>query len=429
MALDILEGEPGGGKSYTAVQEFIIPALRQGRAVVTDIPLVIPEINRITGRDCEDLLWVLREGELGRRPFSSMDDFDPGWSRPAMGPDGPMLNPETKEPLIERALCVVDEAHEVWPASGAAPLSKEWDSFFGKHRHFGLDIVLLTQDAGYVHVSLRKRMRLRYRLVNMAFMGFRAAYFIETYRGQSKTRQTFRIRRYQRRIFRCYNSFTGGGASSGTGAKPRSIFLRWPVFLTVGAVTYGVYGCASGDLLEVPGATGDTSAIHHATQPAPAPAVVPPQSGVVDIVQQAAMIRATADLELARRELAYVQSSVCGAGSGRSTSSSGVAAAAMSSSDQGGSGIDCRLVPAPVPPPRHLFAGAKVRIGSMLVMDGDVSSAFVAITVRREGRDFSYRADALRGLGWRINARADCEVYVEGPWRGVLSCDWLEVPA
>ncbi|MFN1568607.1 zonular occludens toxin domain-containing protein, partial [Vibrio harveyi] len=49
MAISLLKGKPRSGKSYEAVRYHILPAIQEGRKVVTNIPLNIDEFVKICG--------------------------------------------------------------------------------------------------------------------------------------------------------------------------------------------------------------------------------------------------------------------------------------------------------------------------------------------------------------------------------------------
>lgn len=426
MSLYILDGEPGSGKSYSAVADHIVPALKAGRAVITDIPLIVAELNRLTGRDCEDLLWNLRESQLGRRPFTDLSDFEAdGWERPALLPSGePMLNPETGEPLMERPLAVCDEAHEVWPATGAQKLPAEVDSFFGKHRHKGLDIVLVTQDAGYLHASIRKRVEIRYRTKRLTQLGSKMAYGVLEFSGQSKTPANKSIRRYKRSIFKCYNSFSLGGAPSQK--KVRPVWLNVRMIFIVGFLLFSLAYCGTQGGPTLPGLSdGSTVAagqggVAPAVQAARTEATAAVGAELARLSEVRQLLEAEAAVHRAALELDLVRRSMCAHETRRVSAGSPL-------SDDTTTEAGCRLVPRPPPPPAHLLAGARAKVAATMVVDD--RPAVLWISVERHGRTFQVRGDSLRAVGWRFHVRGPCDVYVQGPWTGVLSCDWLEIPA
>jgi len=60
----LLEGVPGSGMSYEAVAYHVIPALKAGRKVVTNLPLNVEAI-RAVNPDWAELLEIRR----GPQPF------------------------------------------------------------------------------------------------------------------------------------------------------------------------------------------------------------------------------------------------------------------------------------------------------------------------------------------------------------------------
>lgn len=427
MPIYILEGPPRAGKSYSAVAEHIIPALRSGRAVVTDIPLNVAALNKITQRDCEELVFVLREAELGRRPFSRVEDLWPEWKRELPGGG------------LERPLIVVDEAHEVWPASGTKTggMTVEMAQWFAMHGHHGFDIVVITQDHMLLAMDIRRRVEMRWKFKRLAALGSKMGYAELIYEGQSKDPLMKRMRRYRPSIFPAYKSFTGGGAPSQKTVRP--VWLQPKFVLLMGSLVVLVLYLVSvgGPSLLIGAPAGDQPTKVVAGQghaevggqlqqaAAAAPGVdVPPE--VVEMRRQMLVIDTARELQQARLELDLVQRSVCA----HATVLRGREAPAMfdgGKKEEVAAGVGCRLVPRPPPPPAHLLAGARAKLGGSVSVDG--GAAVMWISVDRGGQRFQVRADSLRAVGWRFHYRGPCDVYVQGPWTGVLSCDWLEIPA
>ncbi len=96
-------GRPGGGKSYEAVTYHVIPAIEQGRKVITNLTLNVDHFCKIFGEHVRDLIQVV-DGQLDNfgsmsRPFSALSDYQDEW-RNASGQD---------------SLYVIDEAHMSLP--------------------------------------------------------------------------------------------------------------------------------------------------------------------------------------------------------------------------------------------------------------------------------------------------------------------------
>ncbi|KRS22353.1 hypothetical protein AAY72_03840, partial [Alishewanella sp. WH16-1] len=56
-----LSGRPGAGKTYEAVVSHILPALKQGRKIITNIPLNVDWFVSVLGEPARDLI-VLVDG-------------------------------------------------------------------------------------------------------------------------------------------------------------------------------------------------------------------------------------------------------------------------------------------------------------------------------------------------------------------------------
>ena len=74
-----IQGKPGGGKTYEAVVNHIIPVVtKDKRKVVTNLPLNIEHFCNVYGEYCRDLIEVI-DGQFhnygGERPFSKKDHY------------------------------------------------------------------------------------------------------------------------------------------------------------------------------------------------------------------------------------------------------------------------------------------------------------------------------------------------------------------
>lgn len=126
------EGTPGSGKSYDAMLSHILPALAAGRHVYA----------RINGLDYARIAEHLKLPP--ERVSELLHDVHPDQVR------------ELPKVVVNDALVVIDEAHEFFK-SGRQQLDPELEDFFAKHRHKGLDIVLMSQFYRRVHMAVRAR--------------------------------------------------------------------------------------------------------------------------------------------------------------------------------------------------------------------------------------------------------------------------------
>jgi zona occludens toxin len=158
IMISLFTGAPGAGKSYAAVR-FIAKALEQGKPVVTNVPLK------------DGWALTLAKTNLFRRLVPGRVE------RVAAQYERQLYVSESLEDLMRvrlrgkgegRGLMVLDEAHRHFNA-------RTWDSdedgradkgvaivrrlrfvkYFSGHRHYGFDIILITQDANNIDRQIR----------------------------------------------------------------------------------------------------------------------------------------------------------------------------------------------------------------------------------------------------------------------------------
>lgn len=159
MAIDAYTGLPGHGKSYGVVEHVIIPSLKQGRHVVTNIPLQI------------DALLAEFGGTIAQLPadwFERRDLAD-------LTPNGCVL--------------VLDELWRRWPKgqkTNAAPLEDK--ALLAEHRHRvddkgqSMRVVLVTQDLEQIATWVTLLVETTYRIVKKS----KKYYRVDIYRGAAK---------------------------------------------------------------------------------------------------------------------------------------------------------------------------------------------------------------------------------------------------
>ncbi|WP_274884805.1 zonular occludens toxin domain-containing protein [Vibrio harveyi] len=156
-----ISGRPGGGKTYEAVAYHIIPAIKDGRKVITNITLNIDWFVKIFGVEVRELIKIVdgRLTDFGStsRPFSQIEDYSDEWR-----------NENGQGPLY-----VVDEAHMSLPSRGLPAPILEWYSI---HRHYGVDIILLTQNLRKLHRDIKDMVEVTYRCTKNTAMGSDKSY-------------------------------------------------------------------------------------------------------------------------------------------------------------------------------------------------------------------------------------------------------------
>lgn len=159
MAIDAYTGMPGHGKSYGVVEHVIIPSLKQGRHVVTNIPLEV------------DALLADFGGTIAQLPADWFEREDLA----ELAPSGCVL--------------VLDELWRRWPKgqkTNAALLTDK--ALLAEHRHRvdqkgqSMRVVLVTQDLEQIASWVTLLVETTYRIVKKS----KKYYRVDIYRGAAK---------------------------------------------------------------------------------------------------------------------------------------------------------------------------------------------------------------------------------------------------
>lgn len=212
--INLLLGQPGGGKSYEAVAFHIIQAIEQGRKVITNLS-VKPDVfaKFFPG---SDRLLELRNPVLGEngvvRPFSKPEHYGDPWRHPESGA-GPLY--------------VVDECHLALPRIGTSREVEEWYSL---HRHEGADVLLITQSYGKISHAIRDLVQVVYRCKKATAFGSNDRYIRKVQDGIRGDVVNTSIRVYEPKYFQFYKSHTrSGGAVNELAANDIvPYWKRWP---------------------------------------------------------------------------------------------------------------------------------------------------------------------------------------------------------
>lgn len=243
-----LEGIPGSGKSYEAVAHHVLPALRAGRKVITNLPL---DVERFAAIDpaFRDLIEVRTmpapvRGVWGASDAATEPAFRlSGEPRPA-GEDVAVFGHVWDYWTDWRAddgrgpLFVIDECHVPLPTIGT---SKEVIEWFKLHRHFNVDVLLLTQSFRDTAQPIARLLGMLIRCRKADVLG-KADHYIRKvhggYRGAEIQREQ---RKYRPEFFSLYRSHTQGvsvGEGGALDVAPMIVkFQRWTwVVLVLGLV-------------------------------------------------------------------------------------------------------------------------------------------------------------------------------------------------
>ncbi|MDW2194020.1 zonular occludens toxin domain-containing protein, partial [Vibrio sp. 1641] len=197
----------------------IIPAIKEGRKVITNITLNVDWFVKIFGEDARDLIKIVdgRLTDFGStsRPFSQIEDYSDEWR-----------NEKGQGPLY-----IVDEAHMSLPSRGLPAAILEW---FSIHRHYGVDIILLTQNIRKVHRDIKDMIEVTYRCTKNTAMGSSNSYTKKVQDGCNGEVVNTSIRSYKSEYFPFYKSHSQSNkhVQEAQAKDIRPFWKRWPVIGT-----------------------------------------------------------------------------------------------------------------------------------------------------------------------------------------------------
>lgn len=227
MSILAYTGLPGAGKSYAVVEHQILPALRAGRRVVTNIPMHVDTVRS-----------KIVTGELVELPLEKIT-----------------AEPETiYEYVTPGSVLVLDEVWRIFPAGQRADKVPEpFRKLLAEHRHMVNDkgesaqLVLVTQDLAQIAAFARQLVEQTFRTVKLSSVGLRAGYRLDVFNGpisgpnpplQNRLREVYG--RYRKDVWQFYKSHTMSEAKA-EGADERAVdgrgsLLRSPALLACAAI-------------------------------------------------------------------------------------------------------------------------------------------------------------------------------------------------
>lgn len=206
-------GTPGSGKTYEAVVK-IIDNLRLGRVVYTNIdgfddPACLEMIKTVTGFGDYELsthLFYLAEHQV--------KEF---WKH-----------------CKPKSLIIIDEVHKFFSSRNWQKAENQaFSNWASTHRHYGYDVVLLTQDIEKIDSHVRSLVEWTYYFRKVNFLGssVKRKYICYSYIGSEHKGRALgkNVRTYNPKIFLCYKSFVTKDIKE-LGIMTHFNVLKHPVF-------------------------------------------------------------------------------------------------------------------------------------------------------------------------------------------------------
>lgn len=262
MPINTYTGLMGSGKSYECVSSVIVPAVKAGRRVVTNVDGIDSDAIRAY---CHDKFGVPME-QLGEVVHCTNDDVP----KASFLPHGQEVDTFCQPGDI---ICI-DEAWRFWGTD--CKLLPEHKVFFREHRHFVhpdtkvcCDLVLMVQDITDLHRTLRVVVEVTFRTTKIKTLGWSKTYRVEMWEGYkltAKGRVSVENKRYDNEIFPLYSSYTGGtgkelqvDSRQNVLRSPKLWFLAIGVVLLFGWGIYTILGFFNGSRAKTNAATGNQS--------------------------------------------------------------------------------------------------------------------------------------------------------------------------
>lgn len=227
MAITAYTGLPGSGKSYSVVENVILPSLRKSIRIFTNIPL-----SPLVEEEFPGQVTTFENDDIKNNPEWFQSVFSPG------------------------ATLVIDECWRLWPSGlRANNMIDGHKSFLAEHRHMvgpdgnSTNIILVTQDLGQLANYPRSLVETTYRTVKLVAIGMDNRFRVDVYQGavtgnQPPEKQRLRqiqAQAYKTEIYKYYKSHTMSDTDQHgqeTRIDDRTNILKSPFFI------YGLPGLA-----------------------------------------------------------------------------------------------------------------------------------------------------------------------------------------
>lgn len=193
-------GSPGSYKSVHVLEKYIIPALKKGRQVFTNIEN-ISAIHIATYFDMSPIDVDSNLHILGR---VYMDDGT--WKE-----DRDMVR-KFYEHVPNNALIVIDEAQNYYSSRDfKEQYSKDVINYLTRHRHYGHDVIYITQAIDSVDITFRRNTQITYMLKRAEHVGLKKLAIIYVFDRFDLERKPLARLTYtpNASCFACYSSYEG----------------------------------------------------------------------------------------------------------------------------------------------------------------------------------------------------------------------------
>ncbi len=203
MSIFAYVGVPGSGKSYEVVSNVIVPAICEGRRVVTNI----------YGINYDEIIKYAQKNK------KLSDEVIPGEiifveNERILAPDFYPVHENQEKSLCKPGdLVIIDECHRFYDGS---KLPSDVKIFAAEHRHYAdpetgrtCDFILVNQSVAELPRFLRDRIEKTFRMRKLKQLGLSRSYCVDVYDGSRLTKTAFLsnyVCKYNKEVFKLYQS-------------------------------------------------------------------------------------------------------------------------------------------------------------------------------------------------------------------------------
>ncbi len=242
MSIKIHHGGNGAFKTSGAIQDDAIPALEEGRLIITNVRGFTRE------RVFEVMPHLPSSVEIINLSLESVEDMERMRTWFQWAPRGAFIIFDETQLVFPKAWREKELERFDFPggpeAASAADRPMGWLDGWTRHRHWNWDIVLTTPNISYIRDDIRMTCEMAYKHVNLAVIGIKGRYKEAQHDAQiNRPPMDGTIVEYKQikpRTFRLYDSTTTGKAQDTKAGKsllksPRILLL---LALIAGSVSY-----------------------------------------------------------------------------------------------------------------------------------------------------------------------------------------------
>ena len=283
MSIKIHHGPNGSYKTSGAIQDDAVPALKEGRVIITNVRGFTLERAYTVFPDLPNTSQIIN------LDLESLADLEQMRTWFQWAPRGAFLIFDETQLLFPKSWREKDLEKFDYPggpeAAHEADRPMGWLDAWTRHRHFNWDIVLTTPNISYIRDDIRMTSEMAYKHSNLAVIGIPGRYKEAQHDAQLNRPPAdgtiVEYKRIKQQTFALYQSTATGKTQDTKAGKsllrsPKLVFLLALLACTIGFVSYmGPLKVVGGNAAQAPAKPAVASAPSAAAPPAQTSAVDP----------------------------------------------------------------------------------------------------------------------------------------------------------